>query len=323
MIRCADCGGLIVSDSWFCGRCGAPVSRGQFRIYTAGNPFRNFKTRWVIPWTVLGTILTLIVLAIALLVSETETISPTALLVWSVMFYGFIAVWMVWQFRRHGVDIRRLVGRLPANYNWLPMIGIWLATVGFSAGATVVIGYAISLIAPDQLPWLLEEQLIVPDFDSAAYPFLLFASFVIIAPLFEEVFFRGVLINRWGIKWGFNKAIIVPAVLFGLLHDLGMVGIFMFGMVAAILYIRTRTLLVPIAMHALNNLLVLVVSLAFPTERELDTATAVEEVQSLAFVGLALLLLTTPILFWYLRKNWPRPKEMLPYEVSGDGPLLA
>ena len=97
----------------------------------------------------------------------------------------------------------------------------------------------------------------------------------------------------------------------------------MFGMVAAILYIRTRTLLVPIAMHALNNLLVIVVSLAFPTEGELDTATAVEEVQSLAFVGLALLLLTLPVLIWYLRRNWPRRDELLPYEVSGDGPLLA
>ncbi len=321
MINCTSCGSLVVPGDRFCRRCGESLTDWLSATYTAGNPFQTLKTRWAIPWIILGLTLMLVVIAIALPESDTEPIDPTAFLVAISLFYAAVTVWIVWRVPRQGVDLRQLMGRLPANYNWFAMLGIWLITITLSVGSVI----AIALIAPDYLPWLLDDQVIFSDSENAAYPILSIVSLVIVAPLFEEVFFRGILINRWGIKWGFNKAIIVSAALFGLAHySLGIVGAFMFGMVASNFYIRTRTLVVPIAMHMLNNLLVTIVFFAFPMTAELDAPTAVEEVQSLAsFVGLALLLLTVPILIWYLRKNWPRRDEMLPYEVPGDGPLLA
>ena len=320
MVNCTSCGSPSDPGDRFCRDCGKPLTDSPVPRQTTRNPFRTLKTRWAIPWAILGVILAVLVLAITLPDSDAEPRDPTVALIAGNLFYGAITVWMVWRFRRSGIHVRRLVGRLPANYNWFPMAGIWLATVVFSAGALMVVAYAISLVAPDQIAWLLEDQLVVSDDGAAAYPVLLIATLVIIAPLFEEVFFRGVLINRWGIKWGFRNAIIASALLFGIGHAIAMVGAFMFGMVAAILYIRTRTLLVPIAMHITNNLLVIIVSLAFPGEGELDTASTVEEVQSLVFVGVALLVLTIPVLVWYLRKNWPSREEALPYEASGDEP---
>lgn len=318
---CASCNSPFTPGDRFCGQCGEPLTANPLPPRAVGNPFRTLKTRWVIPWAILGAILAGVVLAIARLDSDAETMDPMAALIAGNLFYGPVVVWMIWQFRRKGVDVRRLVGRLPANYNWFPVAGIWLVTVAFSAGALIVVSYAIALVAPDELAWLLEDQQIGRDAGSAAYPVVLIATLAIIAPLFEEVFFRGVLINRWRIKWGFRTAIFASAALFGIGHFIAMVGAFMFGMVAAILYIRTRTLLVPIALHVTNNLLVIIVGLAFPVEAELDTAGAVEEVQSLALVGPALLVLTIPVLVWYLRKNWPGRNELLPYEASGDDPL--
>ncbi len=320
MINCTSCAAPADSDDLFCGRCGVPLTEDVARRYSAGNPFRTLKTRWAIPWAILGIVLTYAAVIITTPNLDFDRISPTGALLASNLFYVALVVWMVRQFRRHGVDFRRLLGRLPAGYNWFAMLGIWLATVAFSAGAALVIGYAVSIIAPDELPWLLKDQLIIFDFGNAAYPAVFIGSFLIIGPTVEEVLYRGVLINRWGIKWGFNIAIIAPVVIFGFGDYLGMVGAFMVGMVAAILYIRTRTLLVPIAMHVLNKLLVIIASLIFPRQGQLETATAVEAVQSTVLPGVILLLLATPVLVWYLRKNWPSRDDPLPYEVSGNRP---
>ena len=68
--------------------------------------------------------------------------------------------------------------------------------------------------------------------------------------------FRGFLLQRFAAKWGTSIAIIVVAILFALLH-VDFLGAIVFSVVLSIVYIRTNSLLMPIAIHMLNNAFVI------------------------------------------------------------------
>ena len=320
-MRCPRCNGLVDRGDRLCPRCGEPIAGDPSAPETVSNPFLILKTRWVIPWAVLGFILSVVVLLIASANSDGRRTDPTVALIALNAFFGAVAVWIFWSFRSKGIDIRRLVGRLPENFNWFPVIGILLVNMVFSLGAAIVVLSAIAS-ASEPVARSLQTEPVVSNAPNPASLIVSIATVAVLAPVLEELFFRGILINRWAVKWRPGTAIVASALLFGILHLIAIGGAFMFGTIAAVLYIRTRTLLVPMAMHVANNSLVTLAILALPTESGQATASTAGDVEGSALVfGLVLLALTAPILVWYLLRNWPKRNEMLPYEASSDKPL--
>ena len=80
---------------------------------------------------------------------------------------------------------------------------------------------------------------------------------VVMAPIFEEIIFRGIiqkgLINKGVKPW---KAILMAAIVFGLVHGnpWQFVGAILLGSVLGLVYYKTKSLLLPILLHAFNNL---------------------------------------------------------------------
>jgi len=91
-----------------------------------------------------------------------------------------------------------------------------------------------------------------PLFAALLYFMVLFA-----APVWEEFIFRGVLYNGLRRSLGRDEAILVSALIFGLIHGavLAFLPIFLLAAFMAYAYERTGSLLAPIAMHFLYNLL--------------------------------------------------------------------
>ncbi|NKF08317.1 CPBP family intramembrane metalloprotease [Clostridium gasigenes] len=87
---------------------------------------------------------------------------------------------------------------------------------------------------------------------------LLFVEIVIIAPVFEEIIFRGIILNGMLKKYSPKKAIIVSSLIFGLIHGNLPQGLnaFVLGLVIATVYYYTRSLYISMFMHAANNFLV-------------------------------------------------------------------
>lgn len=87
---------------------------------------------------------------------------------------------------------------------------------------------------------------------------LLFVEIVIIAPIFEEIIFRGIILNGMLKKYSSKKAIIVSSLIFGLIHGNLPQGLnaFVLGLVIATVYYYTRSLYISMFMHAANNFLV-------------------------------------------------------------------
>ncbi|MBP0613498.1 CPBP family intramembrane metalloprotease [Chryseobacterium sp. cx-311] len=119
---------------------------------------------------------------------------------------------------------------------------------------------------------------------------------VIMAPVFEEVVFRGIiqkgLINK-GMKP--MTAIWISAVVFGIVHanPWQFVGAVLLGYVLGMVYHRTKSLLMPVLLHAFNNLLS-VLLLTYSDTESFSEAFAVSEYLLLA-VGILIF-----VLFHYL-----------------------
>jgi membrane protease YdiL (CAAX protease family) len=86
-------------------------------------------------------------------------------------------------------------------------------------------------------------------------PVLVAVAIVVIAPIAEEVFFRGVVFNAWLRESGRRFAFIGSALLFAIIHVslVSLLPIFALGLMLAWIYDRTGTLVAPIAMHATVN----------------------------------------------------------------------
>ena len=73
-------------------------------------------------------------------------------------------------------------------------------------------------------------------------------------PLVEELFFRGVLLGFLEVRLGTRQALLISSAVFAALHGLFASGpIFALAMVMGLAMVRTRNLLVPFAIHSLNN----------------------------------------------------------------------
>lgn len=86
-------------------------------------------------------------------------------------------------------------------------------------------------------------------------PWLVVVAVVFLAPIAEEVFFRGIAFNAWLRERGRVFAYVGSAALFAAIHAslVSLLPIFLLGLAFGWVYRRTRSLVAPIAMHATFN----------------------------------------------------------------------
>lgn len=119
----------------------------------------------------------------------------------------------------------------------------------------------------------------------------------VLAPLLEEFYFRGMLFNALRVRRSLAASIVLSALAFGILHGRATFLAFGFGVIAALMFLRYRSLWPLVVVHGAYNILVMVPgfsSLFF--RKTLQTATtpagwAFEIALAIAFVPLA-------VLFW-------------------------
>ena len=281
------------------------------------NPFETPHARTLIPFTIFGVMGLYVVFRIVASMTPIDPEDPaTDEAAAGITFYGALALGIWWACRRSGTGMRRLVGRVPAGYSWLPVLGLLVVAGLFSFGSWYVTTYGLSRIAPGVLAGLLEPWALTPA-DSIASGVIWTLMAVVIAPVVEEVVFRGILVNRWGVKWGIRTGIVASSILFGVLHPVDPIGATIFGLVAGLLYLQTRTLIVPIALHAATNVVATVFEFVDPVEAPMDLAAELQEIEAMVLPGLGIAVVTLPVLVWYLRRHWPAREAGIPYEVRG------
>jgi membrane protease YdiL (CAAX protease family) len=104
-------------------------------------------------------------------------------------------------------------------------------------------------------------------------PTVLILAVVLVAPVAEELFFRGVVLNAWQREYGERRAVLGSAALFAAIHAdirsfdaligsvVQVVPIFGLGIALALVCLRTKSLVAPMAMHATFNAISLTLAL--------------------------------------------------------------
>lgn len=129
---------------------------------------------------------------------------------------------------------------------------------GVGWGVLAWIGSTIVIVA---VGWLLEQLGQPPQPEAAERaiaalePWVVIVAIVFLAPIAEEIFFRGVVFNAWLREGGRKWAYIGSAALFATVHLslVSLLPIFLLGLALAWVYDRTGNVLAPIAMHATVN----------------------------------------------------------------------
>jgi uncharacterized protein len=109
----------------------------------------------------------------------------------------------------------------------------------------------------------------------------------LLAPLAEEVFFRGLLFPVLRSRWGTAAGVVVTGALFSLVHASGsppeaLIVLFVLGAGLCLLYLRTGSLLPCIGLHALNN------AIAFAVTKEMAWPVALVTVVGCVVVSVSI-----------------------------------
>jgi membrane protease YdiL (CAAX protease family) len=203
--------------------------------------------------------------------------------------------------RRAGLDWRRLMGP-PVTRETLPLALI-LAPVALLTFAAALATYIpLSYLSPGFVDWLLEPRLLFQATSPGQWVLLMLAG-VIAAPIVEEILFRGILLQRWATKWGTARGVIASSALFAMLHQ-EWVGHFLFGVALSLLYLRTRSLWVPMVAHAANNFVFLLPSLRQALDHTREKAQTIPELRAEGIWIVPLLIAGLALGWLYRRKYW-------------------
>lgn len=267
--------------------------------------FAAVRVRWLLLWALVGgVLLTALGEGAALLGLPVSDDLVAALMYLPVAAWVWVAV-----VRRARVDLRAMLRWPRLGGYWFVVAGLFVVELMFTIGSVIL----TELVAPtydDVLAGVGQGNLVV-----------VVVGIVVLPPLVEEVVFRGVLIERWAIRWGLRAAILVSALAFGIMHA-DPLGAGVFGVITGLLYLRTGSLWPGILIHAANNLVALAgMRLADPGAQVPAQTTTEALVSAGTFLGLSL-----PFVAWFAWLTWPREGTRTPYQrlrAGGSGTVLS
>ncbi|MBU3156478.1 CPBP family intramembrane glutamic endopeptidase [Clostridium estertheticum] len=143
-----------------------------------------------------------------------------------------------------------------------------LDKIKFIRIAVIIIGFRL---AYDNSLIYLVDKIPMPNFISQAFgemsisPIIMILTIAVIAPIYEEVIFRGILLKGMANKMDPNLALIISALIFALVHMNIPQGInaFLLGLIIGAIYLRSNSIYLCIFAHFINNSVGITISGSF------------------------------------------------------------
>ena len=188
--------------------------------------------------------------------------------------------------------------------------------IGLAIAGTYILYLPLSYLIPKFVNWCLfcRPPMIIPmtNLAEGLVNLLSFFAIVLIAPVVEEFFFRGLLLTRWSLKWNVPRGIIASSAVFALLHPDNIIGSFFIGYVMSVLYFQTRSLFVPISLHMAYNGLIWILTGIDVLMGQPYARNNLTEWKSFWWVGMLLAVIVIPWAIWYTRRNYPKTEWRVP-----------
>ena len=181
-----------------------------------------------------------------------------------------------------------------------------------SISSTFLLYLPLSYIAPSFVAWKLLDQPQLISGASVTANLLCFFHVVVFTPVFEEFIFRGLLLTRWSLKWNLRTGIFLSSALFAVGHT-DILGHFFFAYVMCVLYIRTKSLFVPIAIHAVNNGIAWALEGVGMLVTDSEATATLADFQSYWWFGLLMFVIVVPWVLRFIKTNMPAASWRVPY----------
>jgi len=287
------------------------------------NPFARIKVRHICGWYLLFCIA--IILQIQIISSirgiKFDNTSPFVkeILVTYLLILSLSLFWR--ECRLAGIEIKYLIGKVPDRYQWLPLVGLAIASLFFSIGVFLIFYYPLSFIVPSFVETILTEKrsssiliAALKSFSPALYYLQFALEHYVITPVFVALFVISIPLHRCAAKWGNITAIIAICLLWGALAYKIFITMIIGLLIYVILYVKTRSLLVVIIFTILQNISLTVWKLSYKIFfGDNQTGSTLEIFRSQIQLGILFFALSAPWLIGFIYKNWSVLKGPLPY----------
>jgi len=211
--------------------------------------------------------------------------------------------WIGYHFKKRDISIRYYLSK-PTSF---PLKKIFLSaimTMFFGLGMLLLVVTFLSLILPESSSTEKTNEIV----ESYSMWFILFKALILafMAPICEEILFRGFLLGRFTYKFGLKRAIVFSSICFGVLHITNVFGATMLGIISCLLYLKTKSLLPSIIAHLINNIIVASRDVIFALQSTTNVEQPSEEPE-LTIVLIMSLSLMSIGLMWiipFIKRHW-------------------
>jgi len=137
--------------------------------------------------------------------------------------------------------------------NYKLLLSVILLMIGYYLWYQSSIGVIINKFP---LPEFLKEA----EREMALHPYFSIFSMAIVAPIFEEILMRGILLAGLLNRYSPKKAIIISALIFGISHlnIVQSVNTTLMGLILGMIYYKTNSLILCIGAHMTNNIFAII-----------------------------------------------------------------
>ena len=175
----------------------------------------------------------------------------------TVIFIVFLIGFFAWALRgTHG--LKENFSKIFEPENKREIFYVFLINILF---AFIVVAFFTSLdvfysfLSPENVPMLD----MTPEYMDPITFFFECLSSIVLAPIIEELVFRGVLFNRLKIRVGILGAMLISSGIFAIGHEFGgITSAFLFGICMCLIYLKTDDILITMSIHFINNLVAVI-----------------------------------------------------------------
>ncbi|MEP6517937.1 hypothetical protein [Microcoleus vaginatus] len=242
------------------------------------------------------------------------------------IYLSILLLALVWrQCKLAGIEIKYLVGKVPDRYQWLPLVGLAIASVVFSISVFRVFYYPLSFFVPSFVEKVLTERRNISilmtaskTFNPALYYLISAINSCVIYPIFNPFIFTAIMLHRWAAKWGNIPAILAHCLLFIIFGYKYFISVVIGILMYLILYLKTRSLVILIVFSALENIIFKIWNLSYTTFFDNQTANILDVFRSQIQLGVLFFALSAPWVIGFIYKNWSVLKGPLPYFANAS-----
>jgi uncharacterized protein len=222
---------------------------------------------------------------------------------------GLTAILILRKLKLVQIHPQAILGKFTRYFKWWKFIGIVLARYTFSFGSFLVLHHLLSFIFPSWIESRLSNDILSHASQSFSpfFYYLLLVTEGLVESVVGVFLLQGVLLHIWSAKRGIKSALIMLSIVYLVIYNINCIGGISLCLMLAIMYIKTKTLIIPIVADVINKI---VNPLLFTT---LFGENPLESLHSLFGIGIFCLAISTPLLIWLVYKNRIRPNEQTPY----------